>query len=147
MPILVLLIVVVILLFRGASESISLRNRANAYAAAREARGGNLPTDREKEEGFLHELEENYQYGDKSMFPPEKLDFFAHSPGSWPIWAYSEAEERMIALGYAPIYPLYPYDRAVYTDHYFYRASRVAEEEKEYYRQKAMREKYQNSAQ
>lgn len=144
MPFLVLLIIGAYLLIRCGFDDAKMRNRGNAYMAQRIANGSHLPTDRDKEDAFFYELEENYKYGDKSMFPPEKLDFFTHHPTAWYIWAKSEAEERMIALGYAPVSQYFEYDRRVYTDHYFYRTSSIAREEKEYYRQKAMKEKYAN---
>lgn len=147
MPILLLLIIGVYLLVKSGAEEAALRKRMDDYMSPRVANGAHLKTDREMEDQFFYELEENYKYGDKSMFPPEKLDFFAHNPTGWYLWAKSEAEEKMIALGYAPNSQFLKYDRTVYNDHYFYRTGRIAEEEKEYYRQKAMREKYQNSAQ
>lgn len=147
MPILLVLILLVYFLFKGGFEEMALRKRMDDYMSPRVANGAHLKTDREMEDQFFYELEENYKYGDKSMFPPEKLDFFAHNPTGWYLWAKSEAEEKMIALGYAPNSQFLKYDRTVYNDHYFYRTGRIAEEEKEYYRQKAMREKYQNNAQ
>lgn len=144
MPILVLLLVGGYLLIKCIFQDAALRNRMNTYMSGRAANGGSLSTDMEKEDAFFYELEENYKYGDKSMFPSEKLDFFNHHPSAWYIWAKSEAEERMIALGYAPRSQMYSYDRTVYNDHYFYRTSSIAREENEYYRQKAMREKYAN---
>ncbi len=144
MPILVLLIIGAYLIIRCVGDEVKLRNRMNAYMAPRIANGAHLPVDRDKEDAFFYELEENYKYGDKSMFPPEKLDFFAHHSSAWYIWAKSEAEEKMISEGYAPISQHFSYDRTVYNDHYFYRTSSIAREEKEYYRQKAMRAKYEN---
>ena len=147
MPILLLMVIGGYLLLKCIFEDLALRKRMDDYMAPRVANGAHLPTDREMEDQSFYELEENYKYGDKSMFPPEKLDFFAHNPSGWYLCAKSEAEEKMIALGYAPNSQFLTYDRTVYNDHYFYRTGRIAEEEKEYYRQKAMREKYQNTQQ
>ena len=146
MPFLALMLIGGYLLIKCIWSDAAQRRRMNDYMAPRIANGAHLPTDRDKEEEFLHELEENYEYGDKSMFPPEKIDFFAHYPGAWHFWATSEAEERMIALGYAPNSQWLKFDRTTYTDHYFYRTSFVARDEKEYYRQKAVREKYTTNA-
>mgnify|MGYP001286412916 CR=1 FL=1 len=145
MPFLVLLIIGAYLVIKCIAEEITLRGRMDAYMSSRAANGANLPVDRDKEDAFFYELEENYKYGDKSMFPPEKLDYFAHTPGAWYLWAKSEAEEKMIAAGYAPYYLRFGYNRTVYNDHYLYRTSREGKGEKEYYRQKAMREKYSDN--
>jgi hypothetical protein len=147
MPILLVLIIGAYLLIKCGAEDASLRKRANNYMDPRIANGAHLPTDRDKEDAYFYMLEENYKYGDKSMYPPEKLDFFAHHPSAWYIWAKSEAEEKMIADGYAPRSQWLSYDRTVYNDHYFYRTSSIAREEQEYYRQKAMRDKYAISPQ
>ncbi|MPM77951.1 hypothetical protein SDC9_124961 [bioreactor metagenome] len=142
MPILILLVVGGYLLIKCIYEDAAQRKRMDDYMSRRVANGAHLPIDEEKEDAYFYELEENYKYGDKSMFPPEKLDYFAHTPGAWHLWAKSEAEEKMIAEGYAPYHEHFNYDRTVYNDHYFYRTSREGKGEQEYYRQKAMREKY-----
>lgn len=144
MPILLLLIIGIYLLFKSGFEDVALRKRMDNYMSPRVANGCNLPTDLEMETNFYNELEENYIYGDKSMFPEESLEFFEANPVAWRMWAKSEAEEKMIAAGYAPRAHMFSFDRTVHNNHHLYRMSKFDQTEKEYYRQRALKEKYAN---
>ena len=144
MPFLLLLIIGVYLLTKCGISDLSLRRKMKTYMDAKVANGSNLPTDMEMETQLYNELEENYVYGDKSAFPAESLEFFAANPTAWRIWAKSEAEEKMIAAGYAPHAHMFSFDRTVHNNHHLYRMANLDREEKEFYRQKALREKYAN---